>query len=115
MDKQIRVVTDASQVQGARGGDDIGGGFGMRADGTAFRLISLGADGLRQQVSNLLDVVGYVFDQASEKGNVTLDQVDLSIEINSEGQISVLGTGGKAGGSGAIKLVFKRAIGAGST
>lgn len=111
MDKHIRVVTDANQVEGSRGGDDIGGGFGMRADGTAFRLISLSAEGLREQVANLLDVVGYVFNQASAQSDMTLDQVDLSIEISSEGQISILGTGGKAGGSGAIKLVFKRVAG----
>jgi hypothetical protein len=38
-----------------------------------------------------------------------LDEIELSVEINGEGQMSILGTGGKAGGKGAIKLKFKRA------
>lgn len=109
MDRQVHIITDAIEIDsGARSGDDIGGGFGLRPDGTAFRLITLGAEGLRDQVSNLLEVVDYVFDQATAKTGVRLDQIDLSIEISSEGQVSILGTGGKAGGRGAIKLTFKR-------
>lgn len=109
MDRQILILTEASEVgPGARSGDDIGGGFGPRPDGAAFRLVRVGAEGLRAQVGNLLDVVAYVFDQASEQSAVSLEQIELSIEISSEGQVSIMGTGGKAGSRGAIKLVFKR-------
>lgn len=112
-DMQVRVITDATPTLGAtgdgvRGGDDVGGGFGLRPDGGAFRLVSLSADGLRDQVCNLLEVVQYVFNQSISKSTLALDEVELSVEINSEGQISILGTGGRAGGRGAIKLLFKR-------
>ena len=39
---------------------------------------------------------------------LALEQVELSIEISSEGQVSILGTGGKLEGKGGIKLSFKR-------
>ena len=37
-----------------------------------------------------------------------LDELELTVEINGEGQVSLLGTGGKVGTKGAIKLKFKR-------
>jgi hypothetical protein len=37
-----------------------------------------------------------------------LDEIELSVEINGEGQVSLIGTGTKVGGKGAIKLKFKR-------
>ena len=39
---------------------------------------------------------------------IALDEIELSVEINGEGKISLLGNGAKAGGKGAIKLKFKR-------
>jgi len=38
-----------------------------------------------------------------------LDEIELSVEISGEGEIKLMGTGGKAGSKGAIKLTFKRA------
>lgn len=110
MDRQIQVITDAEPLvpDGTRGSEDVGGGFGVRHDGGLFRSITLSADGLRDQVSNLIEVVQYVFSHTLDKPSLALDQIELSVEISSEGQISILGTGGKAGGRGAIKLVFKR-------
>ncbi len=53
-------------------------------------------------------VVGDVFDQARAETGLSLEEVELSIEISSEGQISILGSGGKISGTGGIKLSFKR-------
>ncbi len=36
-----------------------------------------------------------------------LDLVELSVEISSEGQVSILGSGGKLGGKGGLKLTFR--------
>ncbi|WP_192936262.1 MULTISPECIES: hypothetical protein [Sinorhizobium] len=109
MEREIYVITDAeSNRAGARSGEDIGGGYGPQPAGGASRLISLSANGLRDQVSNLLEVVQYAFNQALDRSGISLDELELSIEISSEGRISILGTGGTAGGRGAIKLTFKR-------
>nr|WP_281257084.1 hypothetical protein [Calothrix elsteri] len=37
-----------------------------------------------------------------------LDEIELTVEINGEGQVKLLGNGIKAGGKGGIKLTFKR-------
>jgi hypothetical protein len=37
-----------------------------------------------------------------------LEELELAIEISGEGQVSLLGTGGKAGAKGAIKHKLKR-------
>jgi hypothetical protein len=60
-------------------------------------------------MQGLLQVVGDVFDQASRQSGLQLDEIELAVEINAEGQVSLLGNGGKLADKGAIKLKFKRA------
>ncbi len=100
-------------VKGGRGGEDVGGGFGSSTvQGVRKSLtqrVQVSADELKQQMDNLISVVGNVFDQARTELGLQLDLVELSIEISSEGQISILGSGGKLGGKGGLKLTFRRA------
>jgi len=49
-----------------------------------------------------------VFHQSRAETGMVLDGVELSIEISSEGQISIVGSGGKLDVKGGIKLSFKR-------
>jgi hypothetical protein len=63
---------------------------------------------LKREIGNLLAVVGTVFDQARNEAALSLEEVEYSIEVSSEGQISILGSGGKIGGTRGIKLSFKR-------
>ncbi len=70
--------------------------------------VQISADDLKRQIGNLLAVVGDVFDQSCAETGLLLEQVELSIEASSEGQISILGSGGKLEGKGGIKLSFKR-------
>ena len=118
MNRAITIITDAASTpglaagpivgdRGTRGGDDIGGGFGSVL-GSPFKAVRLGADALKEQMTNLLEVVQHVFDQSSSRLGLTLDEVVLSVEISSEGEVRVFGSGGKVGGNGGIKLVFKR-------
>ena len=58
--------------------------------------------------NTLSDRLGDVFDQSLAETGIVLDGVELSIEISSEGQVSILGSGGKIEGKGGIKLSFKR-------
>jgi hypothetical protein len=37
-----------------------------------------------------------------------LEEIELTVEVNAEGQLGILGNGGKAGGKGGIKLKFTR-------
>lgn len=65
---------------------------------------------LKKRMAEFLDVMEEVLDQAQRKNtNIQLDEVQLSVEINGEGQISLIGVGGgKAGSKGTISLKFKR-------
>lgn len=73
--------------------------------------VPVSAEKLRQEVTNFLSVIGQVFQQAQQSASsfsgVELDEIELSVEVNGEGQLSLLGSGGKVGGKGAMKLKFK--------
>jgi len=56
----------------------------------------------------MLAVVERVFDHPHALHDLQLDEVQLSVEINAKGEVGILGTGGSVGGSGAIRLTFKR-------
>ena len=99
-------------VEGGRSSEDIGGGFGSSAvqavRKSLTQRVQISAEDLKRQIGNLLAVVSDVFDQSRAETGIVLDGVELSIEISSEGQISILGSGGKLEGKGGIKLSFKR-------
>ena len=65
---------------------------------------------LEAEMGHLIDVVQRLLIRAEEKphSEIALDEIELSVEINGEGKISILGNGAQAGGKGAIKLKFKR-------
>lgn len=68
-------------------------------------------DKLEAEMSHLMDVVERLLAQTERRTGTTeikLDEIELSVEINSQGKISLLGSGILAGGKGAIKLKFKR-------
>ena len=115
----IWVLTDVEATEtvevaeGGRSGEDVGGGFGsavvQQTRKSLTQRVQISAGDLKRQIGELVGVVGDVFDQTGAESRVHLDVVELSIEISSEGQVSILGSGGKIAGRGGIKLTFKRA------
>lgn len=67
---------------------------------------------LEKNMSQFLQSVGRLFHQAEQQAvyasAIQLDEIEISIEISGEGEVKLIGTGGKAGGKGAIMLKFKR-------
>jgi hypothetical protein len=65
---------------------------------------------LKQEMKGFLQAMREMLDEASEPhSTMQLSEVELSVEINGEGQISLLGIGGgKVGGKGAMTFKFKR-------
>ena len=111
----IWILTDeiptTSDTNGAKSGIDIGADYDRPAAKTKHSqsLSHVKAQDLKQNVSEFLEVVEEAFDQAEKpKSKMQLDEIELSVEINAEGQVNLLGNGGKAGTKGAIKLKFKR-------
>ena len=118
-EQTILFFVEPTQVlsEGARHGDDIGGSFEPPRRQLLERLrgqVSVSVTKLRQQVNQLVLVVAEVFDQAEQvektkpDRQLQLQTIELTVEVNAEGQLGILGNGGKAGGKGGIKLTFTR-------
>jgi len=109
------VVQSSDPQRGVRSIDDIGGGFTpskttKQVSTIVRQRVPLDAGALKTQMSGLLQVVSDVFDQASHQTGLQLDEVELSVEISAQGQVSIMGNGGSLSDKGAIKLKFKRAL-----
>ncbi len=75
--------------------------------------VKVSVPALEQKMSRFLKSVSRIFHQAEQEthknnAGMQLDEIELSVEISGEGEIKLMGTGGKAGSKGAIKLTFKR-------
>jgi hypothetical protein len=106
-------TTESIEVRGGeRSSDDVGGGFGRQVKEqiktTVQQRVPLDAAALKVQMNGLLKVLGDISTEANQQNGLQLDEVELSVEINGEGQVSILGNSGKLGNKGAIKLKFKR-------
>ena len=129
----IRIVTsdipgDSPQVVTADGGKSLGMGgapfLDMESPSNSsqppkvpeatgkFRIHNVSVETLEQEMAHLLAVVDRLLIRSEEKrdrkSKMELDEIELSVEINGQGQISIIGNGVAAGGKGAIKLKFKR-------
>jgi len=64
---------------------------------------------LKQEMKGFLQAMREMLDEADEPNSkIQLQEVELSVEINGEGKVSLFGVGGKAGGKGAMTFKFKR-------
>ncbi|MBT9311262.1 Pepco domain-containing protein [Leptothoe kymatousa] len=63
---------------------------------------------LKSQMQGLLAVVNDLFEQDATPNWLPLSEVTLSVEINAEGNLSLIGNGGSLGNSGGITLTFSR-------
>lgn len=114
---EIEETTETTVIEGTRSGTDIGGGFGRPDRGSVTEAVTtivkrkrvpLAARALKTQMDGLLGVVGDLFSQADQQTGMQLNEVELSVEINAEGQLSLVGNGGKLGNTGGITLKFVR-------
>ncbi len=115
----IWIVTDdtpvAKGIAGERDGRDTGNPYDDAEERFAAtrRGFPVKAEKLEQEMREFVQVMGRVLaqakDSAQEVGGMTLDEIELSVEVNGEGQVSLFGMGGKVGGKGAMKLKFKAA------
>lgn len=108
------IVEETVKVTGERSGEDVGGGFGepdLAKTVKTFakrKRISLDAQALKAQISSMLAIMDDVFNEASTCTELRLNEVELAVEINAEGQISIVGNGGSLGNTGGMTLRFTR-------
>jgi hypothetical protein len=113
-DQFIWIVVDEaivdSEPTGKRDGQQRGNVFDdsnpVRTPGR--RGMPVNVDKLEQGMTDFLQVVGRVLSHAQQRAGelagMELDEIELSVEVNGEGQLSLLGSGGKVGGKGAMTL-----------
>lgn len=81
---------------------------------TELTEVSLDAEKLKAKMSSFIKLVTIVVSESQEavdkKSGMQLEELKLTVEINGEGEFKILGTGAKAGGKGALELVFKRCV-----
>lgn len=115
---EVEETEDSIPIEGRRdGGMDTGGGWGASPKRGPVETITqkftrkrvpLDAQALKTQMQGMLAVVNDLFDQATTDSGLQLNEVELSVEINAEGQLSLVGNGGKLGNTGGITLKFVR-------
>ncbi|MCZ8025179.1 MAG: hypothetical protein O9332_06935 [Microcystis sp. LE19-10.1B] len=105
----IWIISDETAVEeGEKSGTDIGPDYtSEKRKGSKRSRIT--AEDLKQNMEEFLGVVEEAFDKTENpESGMKLDEVELSVEINAKGQVSLLGTGGEAGAKGTVVLKFKR-------
>lgn len=111
----VEEVSEPIDIEGRRSSGDTGGGFGPpRRVFEAARVaverkrVPLDAKALKTQMQGMISTVNDLFEQATTQTGLQLNEVELSVEINAEGQLSLVGNGGKLGNKGGITLKFSR-------
>jgi hypothetical protein len=116
---KIWIITGESYVRetpaGARSSGDIGGRLGDREriakvdEVVVAERSQVDVSKLKGEMKGFLKAMREMLDEADPpEAKIRLDEVELSVEINGEGQVSLFGVGGKAGGKGAMTFKFKR-------
>ncbi|NCQ99446.1 MAG: hypothetical protein GPJ11_08140 [Microcystis aeruginosa L211-101] len=113
---KIWIITGESALRetptGARSSSDIGGRLGEQKSSpevAATERSQVDVSKLKLEMQGFLKAMREMLDEADlPSAKIRLDEVELSVEINGEGQVSLFGVGGKAGGKGAMTFKFKR-------
>ena len=83
-----------------------------RQKGVVHRSVQVSVKKVEAKMAEFLYIMGGLLDrvrkQVPDSSEMQLDEVELAVEISGEGEVKLLGTGGKAGTKGAITLKFKR-------
>ncbi len=111
-EKGIWIITSDEGEKGGKGGTDTGYDYGRPAPENQLisrKVTRIKAADLKRNMSEFLEVVEETFEKAEKPSSkIQLEELELAVEINGKGQVSLLGTGGEAGAKGAITLKFKR-------
>lgn len=111
-----KIIEEKVETEGRRsGGGDRGGGFALprqvfESEQTVVKSdrVPIPAEKVKAQMQSLVAIVNDLFEEAGSRTGLQLDEVQLSVEINAEGNVSLLGSGGKLGSKGGMMLKFVR-------
>jgi hypothetical protein len=110
-EEQVWIATwdSADSLEGQKGwGQDV-----TRKVTSLLNLNPVNPETISAEWNRTMRLIGSLIQQAEEQAgsqlDMQLDEVTLVVEINSKGQVGIVGTcSGEASGKGAITLKFKR-------
>ncbi|MBD2392024.1 hypothetical protein RI030_15215 [Aphanizomenon flos-aquae NRERC-008] len=112
--------TSMTTIDGARSSGDIGGTLKSKTteeqiivtkekDKVVITRHKVEVTKLKQEMRGFIQAMRECLDEAdTDDSKIRLDEVEVSVEVNGEGQLSLFGTGGKVGGKGSLTFKFKR-------
>ena len=115
--EKIGIITSIEDEKldnkGARNSEEIGGKLVKKKEITAeiagIKRTEVELEKLKAEMKGFISAMREILDEADPPNSqMRLEEVELSVEVNGEGKVSLLGIGGKAGGKGAMTLRFKR-------
>jgi hypothetical protein len=110
---EATTIQETTTMRGGRSSRDMGGRLNAEITETTevvfTRRKPVDVGKLKQEMQGFMQAMREMLNEADQpESKIQLDEVELSVEINGEGQISLFGVGGKAGGKGAMTFKFKR-------
>jgi hypothetical protein len=103
------IITSDNDERSSNASYDTGASYQGIEQPSARNRHQVSAQTLQQNMTEFLSVVESAFEKAEQSQvKMQLEEVELVVEVNANGQVSLLGTGGELGGKGAITLKFKR-------
>ncbi len=111
------IVDETAQTpeeNGSKDGTSPGNPWAKRVASAvgAPKAVEVSTQKLEAETSRFVQIVSRLFSHAEKQVNpqsgLKLDEIEVSVEINGEGEVKLLGTGGKVGTKGGIILRFKR-------
>lgn len=111
-DEQIFVLTDVEVpvVDQNESGAKFGGNRHKVENVSEQVVVSMSSDTLRDNIQQFMKNINTAFSQLpeEEKSKFHLEEIEMSVKITVEGQVLLLGSGGKVGGEGSITLRLTR-------
>ncbi len=107
----IYVVTQAIAPTGAKDSQDTGASYGSKPKKANTQKVRefVSAQVLKSQISGFLNVIEEVFsNNLKAASEMELDEISFSLDIDANGQVSLMGNGVEVGATGGIQVTFKR-------
>ena len=115
--EKIGIITSIEEKKldekGARKSEDMGGNLLIEeeiiTEIPGIKRTEVELEKLKAEMKGFIGAMREILHEADPPSSqMRLEEVELSVEVNGEGKVSLLGIGGKAGGKGAMTLKFKR-------
>ena len=110
-DQGIYIITTPIAATGAKDSQDTGASYGSKPKKANTQKVRefVSAQMLKSQISGFLNVIEDVFsNNLKAASEMELDEISFSLDIDANGQVSLMGNGVEVGATGGIQVTFKR-------